>query len=317
MIAATVIIPTYNRPRELERCLRSILKQTRLPKQLIVVDDGALPNPPLEHEIDEARIEYLFLHKTPPGLPESRNIGSQKASGEIVFFFDDDVVLEPEYIDEVLAIYEADTAEEVGGIGGVDTALPISSGIKLKALRLFQRIFLLSGGCEGRILSSGFYTEDGSRRKVARWPDSSEVDFLPGCACSFRRHVVAEFPFRDRPYAGCYGEDKDMSYRVSRSYLLLIALKAKLWHEESPLMRADAFRQAQLFLSDRYLFFKDYLASSSWRWLLFYYAVSGYLLGLLVRVAVRPSRKRARRLAGAVKTVVDMVRGRIDQPGVD
>ena len=40
MLKISLIIPTYNRPDELTVALRSVLEQTRLPDELVIVDDG-------------------------------------------------------------------------------------------------------------------------------------------------------------------------------------------------------------------------------------------------------------------------------------
>jgi len=38
----SVIIPTYNREKDLDECLNSILKQTLFPSEIIIIDDGNL-----------------------------------------------------------------------------------------------------------------------------------------------------------------------------------------------------------------------------------------------------------------------------------
>ena len=49
---ATIIIPIYNRVKELEDALDSIIIQTTLPKEIIMVDDS-----------DNAEIENLVGHR--------------------------------------------------------------------------------------------------------------------------------------------------------------------------------------------------------------------------------------------------------------
>ena len=47
MFDISIIIPTYNSPEELQNCLASILEQTVLPGEIIIVDDGNLEQIPL------------------------------------------------------------------------------------------------------------------------------------------------------------------------------------------------------------------------------------------------------------------------------
>ena len=40
LMEASIIIPTYEREEDLKEALYSILKQTKLPKEVVIVDDG-------------------------------------------------------------------------------------------------------------------------------------------------------------------------------------------------------------------------------------------------------------------------------------
>ena len=75
MLDISIIIPTYNRPEELRNCLASILEQTVLPGELIIVDDGNLEQIPLAGKLAKASIKVLYHKKDTPGLTASRNVG--------------------------------------------------------------------------------------------------------------------------------------------------------------------------------------------------------------------------------------------------
>ena len=105
MFKVTLIIPTYNRPKLIKDCIESILVQTRLPDELIVVDDGDLDEIPLEFQCIQAGIALRYIKKDVPGLTESRNAGVRIATGDIIFFLDDDVILDREYIDQIMVVY--------------------------------------------------------------------------------------------------------------------------------------------------------------------------------------------------------------------
>ena len=221
MLKTSIIIPTYNRSSELRNCVESILKQTVKPSELIVVDDGDLSGLPFEKECKDAGIRFIYFKKDKPGLTESRNEGVRLASGCIIFSLDDDVVLFPDYVEEILNVYQDDTDGIGGGVGGmIVNTKPITLSHRLR--RIFDVFFLASGFGEGKVLPSGFCTSFGTTGFPIK--SKKEVDFLPGCAMSFRKDIFKEFYFTEglRDYG--FGEDKYFSYAVSKKYSLFIKI---------------------------------------------------------------------------------------------
>ena len=124
MISTSIIIPTYNRPESLKDCILSILEQTVMPNEIIIVDDGNLSGIPFKNELSEAGVNCRYFKKNVPGLTESRNTGVKLSTGEIVFFLDDDVVLFRNYLEEILGIYYQDDGENNAGVGGLIANIP-------------------------------------------------------------------------------------------------------------------------------------------------------------------------------------------------
>ena len=240
MPSASIIVPTYNRPRELKDCLSSILDQTVLPDEVVIIDDGNLPGIPLEERFSKAGIACRYFKKEVPGLTESRNMGVAVSTGDIVLFLDDDVVLFRNYLEEILNVYREDKAGLIAGVGGLIANIP-----PLKWYRYIQNayfiLFLNKGFREGRVLKSGFCTELGVTE--FRLKTISEVDFLSGGVCSYRRTVFKEFRFTDEYRKHALGEDKDFSLRVSGKHRLVVTPHAKLFHYNSPEMRPDKRRK--------------------------------------------------------------------------
>src|SRR3970040_2707668 len=99
----SVIICSKNRLDDLIRCLDSLVSQTKSPQELIIVDSSDMPllQKTLFTKIfntDYFPITHLIYVHTTPGLTHQRNIGVKHAKGEIIYFFDDDVVLESDYL---------------------------------------------------------------------------------------------------------------------------------------------------------------------------------------------------------------------------
>ena len=295
----SIIIPTYNRPSELRNCIKSILNQTIKPFEIIIVDDGNLSELPFEKECKDAGIQYRYLKKHKPGLTESRNEGIKLATGDIIFFLDDDVVLFPDYVEEILNIYQSDKRGLIGGVGGlIANSQPKKLSHRLR--RIVDIFFLVSGFNEGKILPSGFATNFGVKRIPSK--KKMEVDFLSGGVMSFKKEIFKEFSFDNERYINYgLGEDQDFSYRVSRKYKLIVNPKAMLLHLESPQMRPDKKAIGRMFVLNRYLFFRAHVKKHWWNWLFFYYALFGYLIERTIIFVFSPKREHFERLQGILK----------------
>jgi len=307
-LSSSLVIPTYNRPQELAVALASILRQTRLPEQLVIIDDGQLEDIPQRAALEAAGVEILYQRKSIPDLPTSRNIGIRISSGDVVLFLDDDVELEPDYIAQMLAPLEADPDGRIAGVGGrILNFRKLRPAHRLR--RLFDRLFLVSGGIEGRVLPSGFTTNYGSTFNPSTRP--YRVDVISGGVAAWRRWVFEEFHFSENYRVHCAGEDQDFSYQVSRRYPLLFNPRARLSHFEAPSMRHDRYHSARRFLFDRYRFFRTHVQRWPLQGMLFWWAVTGYTLSRLMVLLLRPDSAERSRVRGILSAIHDILRGRL------
>lgn len=311
MLTASVVIPAYHRPEEIRDCIRSILAQTRKPEELIVVDDGDLGGFPLEPECTQAGIRCIYHKKDEPGLTVSRNVAIDLASGDVIFYFDEDVVLEPGYLEAVMHEYEVDEDGTLGGASGVLTNMrPYGRADHLR--RLLEMLFLVTGRTEGRVLPSGFCVS--FRETGVPITQRMEVQFLPGCAMSYRRSLLTERGFDSTRYNAYGGEDKECSYRISRTHRLVVTPRARLEHRESPRMRPDERLRGRALVHGRYMFFREYLAGRRWRWCFFWYAVTGTLLIDAIAAIVTGGKKpKVAHLKGCADGVLNILAGRVDK----
>lgn len=304
----SIIIPTYNRPDDLTKCIESILEQTLPPDEIIVVDDGNLQEHPLRRECEAKGIGYRYFKKDIPGLTASRNAGIGLASGDMLFFLDDDVILFPDYVEQIVAVYREDAECAVGGVGGaIANHKPLNAAHKLR--RVIEFVFLVTGIREGRVLPSGFCTNYGMTCFPLK--EKTEVDFLSGGVSSFRKEVFRDFAFdtvRFRKYA--MGEDKDFTYRVSKKYRLIYQPAARLLHMESPKMSPDNYREGRMFVLYQHLFFDRYVKKGLASRFLFYYALAGYTVTRAIIFALSPGRGTFDRMRGIVSGIGALLSGR-------
>src|SRR3989338_6662954 len=89
----SIIIPTYQHAQTLPYCVDSILKQTVLPAEIIVVDDGSTDRTPEVLEKYGTRIK--LIRQRNQGGPVARNNGFAASTGDYVLFCDADVQMHP------------------------------------------------------------------------------------------------------------------------------------------------------------------------------------------------------------------------------
>lgn len=88
----SVIVPTYNRPRMLERALQSIAKQTFRDYEILVVNDGGED---MSKIVSEFRQAVYISHARNRGLPAARNTAIEHARGDYIAYLDDDDIWYP------------------------------------------------------------------------------------------------------------------------------------------------------------------------------------------------------------------------------
>jgi len=203
----SVIVPTRNRTRDLVNLLDSLRNQTRLPDELIVVD--ASDNDDTENMLAEQGNQLPFdvvYQRASPGSARQRNIGFGLSRVRYLFFFDDDVVLEPEY---VRIIYDTFLEHGQGQLGGVTGRIANIKESPKAWERIFKRLFFLSDFGQGKVKLSGFPS-----LRIGEKPAS--VELLSGCNMVYPRKVFSQFLFDEALTGYSYMEDVDLSLRVGR-----------------------------------------------------------------------------------------------------
>jgi len=96
----SVIIPTYNRTKLLERAVNSVLRQTYKELELIIVNDSSKDETEkVIKKYADDRIKYI-CHQKNLGGPAARNAGIRAAKGEYVALLDDDDEWFPEKLEK-------------------------------------------------------------------------------------------------------------------------------------------------------------------------------------------------------------------------
>jgi glycosyltransferase involved in cell wall biosynthesis len=111
-LSVAAVIPLYNGERYIEAALRSVLAQTVLPDEIIVVNDGSTDDgPAIVARLAQAH-PITILTKPNGGQSSARNIGVTHAGSDLVAFLDQDDIWYPLHIVELSRPFEQD--ERVG-----------------------------------------------------------------------------------------------------------------------------------------------------------------------------------------------------------
>jgi len=96
----SVVVPTFQRPDALERCLDALGAQTleRERFEVIVVDDGSREPPRAIVARAAAALDVRLLEQPNAGPATARNTGARAARGAYVVFTDDDCRPDPEWL---------------------------------------------------------------------------------------------------------------------------------------------------------------------------------------------------------------------------
>lgn len=110
----SIIIPVFNVIEYLQQSVNSVLCQTYDNLQIILVDDGSTDgSSQLVDSIEKQDGRVEVVHKKNEGLSEARNIGLNFATGEYVYFFDSDDLIENNLIEDAVQFLEDNTADFV------------------------------------------------------------------------------------------------------------------------------------------------------------------------------------------------------------
>ncbi|MBL8101259.1 MAG: glycosyltransferase family 2 protein [Anaerolineales bacterium] len=274
----SVIICTRNRFDDFRMTVSSLMLQSRLPDELVVVDSSDVNElePYLKFAGLPVSVKYV---RSKPGLTLQRNVGIRNSRGDLVFFFDDDCELDVNYLAKVEAVFERDVQGRIGAVGGRLQNLFGNQPITLKfrvermVFGLIRSLFGLDDYGSGRFRLSGMATFPHDSMK-ARY-----IDCLSGGLMAFRREVFQKVEF-DENLPG-YGLMEDWSISKSTldaGYKIYYEPSASLVHKESLQNRLNYFRWAEMMITNY-----DYLFQKNWRrdWFRrpFYYWA---LLGLIV-----------------------------------
>jgi glycosyltransferase involved in cell wall biosynthesis len=143
-LRVAVVIPAYQAAKTVGRAVHSVLAQTRPPAEILVVDDGSKDDPRAALAPFENRV--TLLHKPNGGAASARNLGIERARGDLIAFLDADDYWEPVKLERQIEVFHRHP--EVGLVAG-QFFEEIPGGLRVvpspEAGELLDRVLELSG----------------------------------------------------------------------------------------------------------------------------------------------------------------------------
>lgn len=99
MESVSVIIPAYNSAEYILDCLSSVFKQTYLPSEVIVIDDGSTDR---TAEIVKGFSRVRYIYQKNQGLSAARNMGIKNSTGKWLAFLDSDDAWKEDHLEKVI-----------------------------------------------------------------------------------------------------------------------------------------------------------------------------------------------------------------------
>ena len=269
----SVVIPTKNRPTELATVIDSLLAQSRLPDQLIIIDQSSSDKvirekvTPLAQEKGVA-LDYIH-DETITGLVQAKAASIPYNHCDYISFFDDDIVHEPDYLNAVEQAWI--NYPDMIGVNGVILNAPKEG---------FLRRLLF------RITHFGLFKDNRQQvlRKLKETTQAPQaVDALSGGLSTWKKEVFEQLGFDTKNKFHAY-EDKEFSIRVNRLFpnKMFIVPQAKLYHYHAAGNRQSLLRRTENDVVEVWMLFKkngnwDYLGLD------FFVLLCGLLLNTLLR----------------------------------
>jgi len=231
----SIIIPTFNRKKEILATLSDLSRQSYPDFEVIIIDKSDIPLK--KEEINSLGLNVHVFYKSGEGSHLARNLGIEKAKGDIIIFVDDDVHIEnKDFIKNHLENYKD---SQISGVAGRE--IQPHNTFKPEEVKVVGKINFVTG----RVI--------GDFNALFR----TEVDHAVGCNMSFRKSVLKEVGGFDSSYQGtAYFEEADLSLKIKeRGYKIVFDPKTTLVH----LQAKRGGNRAKNFYFWRYWYFHNYV----------------------------------------------------------
>ena len=226
----SAVIATRNREKSLSRTFESLLTQEVVPAEFIVVDasDDDVTNKLLTEFADRLgqSVAVRWFSADVPGAAPQRNQGVAQATKPFLWFFDDDIIFEPNCAERLWNAIESD--RQLGGVN----AMIVNQRYQPPGFISRAMFTLMHGRREksfaGRVIGPAINLLPEDRDDL---PEVVPAEWLNTTCSIYRREALPLPPF-DSFFTGySLMEDVALSLRVGKRWKLANARTARVRHE--------------------------------------------------------------------------------------
>ncbi len=283
MLSLSMVICTKDRPRQLHRCLETILGQSVLPDEIVIVDASSND---LAHKVVNSFIKvnprpnFRYVH-TRPSTAYQRNVGFDMARGDIIGSVDDDTELAPDVLEIIRNAFADPRNKEVGGIMPRIMNLDDDKRSPWSVQTVFKKTFLLTHNFAPRVhvLPSGYPVFAFRREDLT---ETQEAEVLNGLYF-YRREVVQRFRFYEGFSGYSFMEDVELASRIARQYRLLYLPTARVLHLHVSAGRIDKYTLYKQIVENNHYFFTGVVRQTFFNRLAFFWANLGVFITTLCK----------------------------------
>lgn len=231
----SIIVPVYNVELYLNRCINSILAQTFIDYELILIDDGSTDSSSqICDKYAEQNSKIKVIHKKNGGLASARNIGIKKSNGKYIVFCDSDDYVSPFWCENFMK-YESEIQTsfvfcEFNLTGKISNSSNHKKGISHKRYSL-SNFFELQANNRIGFAWNGCYSAEIIKKNKIFFPENIIVEDLP-FILNYVSHM--QYLFSTGKYDYNYYQDDRIT--LSRKYY---DKEFKKWQQKYKL--SDAF----------------------------------------------------------------------------
>ena len=137
----SLVIPTKNRANDLMTLVDSIMNQSLMPDELIIIDQSDTPKSKelvqnKLRDVSNPKLIYI-LDPNIKGLVDAKRYGTSISSHELVCFLDDDLILDDHFLKQIVKPFQFDT--KILGSSGVFINFPMRSKLYSVMYSLFHK----------------------------------------------------------------------------------------------------------------------------------------------------------------------------------